>query len=536
MPDAVNDEALAGEGPAEGPSPLDRPGRLHGPQPGPSAPPRRSVARNATALFGSQFMTFGLGAVVVILVPRVLGPEGVGHLRLASSLWALAAVVISFGLPVFFTKELARHPSHGRPLLRVAFRLQLVLFLLTGAVIGAYSIAVGYDSTLLTVVAITGLATLIQGLANTGRGVLQGVERMDYLAAADVGAKVLFVPSLALLLWWKPDVKVAAAAALVPACASLVFILGAIRRLLEGGTVDVGATRRSFVRSARPYLAVSLSLVAYQQVDVIVISLVADQEAIGWYAAADGIFSSLLFVPVLAVAAFFPYLTRTHAADPAASPVLLRRGVGYLALLGLPLGAGVAVVAEAFAVQALGADFEGAGPVLAVFGLVLILTNFTVLFGQFAIAVDRQVLWTKLMALVAVATIGLDLFLVPLTDRSLGNGALGGAAAYLVTEAFLVAVGARVLVPRLLDRPLRIRLVKCAVATALMTVASWWALHLGLAAAIAAGASAYVVALLCLRVLEPAERTLLKDLFMRQVAGRRPFRRSLPAGTEFPGA
>ena len=136
---------------------------------------------------------------------------------------------------------------------------------------------------------------------------------------------------------------------------------------------------------------------------------------------------------------------------------------------------------------------------LAVLGIALILMHLTIVLGRFAMAIDRQGLWIRLMVVATALSIALDVVLVPLTDRRYGNGAIGGALAYVVTEGLLLAVGVRTLAPGLLDAELVRKLGKALLAGLAMVAAVWPLRDQFVAVPVLAGGAVYVAGIVVTR-------------------------------------
>ncbi|HFC12459.1 MAG TPA: hypothetical protein ENJ56_06405, partial [Anaerolineae bacterium] len=118
-------------------------------------------------------------------------------------------------------------------------------------------------------------------------------------------------------------------------------------------------------------------------------------------------------------------------------------------------------------------EFFNTGAILSMMGFVLTLMYLTVLIGKFLISADRQSVWTKLMAVATVVTFGLDLILIPFFERQLGNGAVGGPVAYIITETGMLSVGLWLLPKGSLNRSMLWRSLRTVAAGALMVAAVW---------------------------------------------------------------
>jgi O-antigen/teichoic acid export membrane protein len=293
-------------------------------------------------------------------------------------------------------------------------------------------------------------------------------------------------------------------------------ILGAVmigrifHRVAADHTEPSRLAGRALLALAAPFLVAEAARVIYQQIDTIVMSLLVDREAIGWYNAADMLFGSLLFVPVIVSTALFPAIAELHERSPQEVGAMVRRSFNTLLLAAVPIGIGTIVVAPSFVRFLYGPGFAESAPVLAVYGVVVILSSQTILLGRFALATDRVRFWSMLMVVVTVLSVPLDFVLVPWTDREFDNGAIGGALAYVVTEALLIVIGMWKVAPGLLNSVTWLRIGRLAVAGAAMLAVSWplrdrFFVIPGLVSVVV-----YVVVILALRTLNDSERVLLQ--------------------------
>ncbi len=196
----------------------------------------------------------------------------------------------------------------------------------------------------------------------------------------------------------------------------------------------------------------------------------------------------------------------------------MRKSFDLLLVLSIPIGLGVLVVADPLVVLLFGPDFAGSGPILALLGIVLILTYQNMLIGQFLISIDRQNVWTLVMAVATVATIPIDLVAIPWCLAQFGNGAIGGAISFIVTELGMLLIGLRLLPPGSLDRSNIVTALKAVLAGGLMVAATWWARPYFIGLPIAIGMGVYTAAVLLLRVVPKDDLELFKSLALNVIA------------------
>jgi O-antigen/teichoic acid export membrane protein len=266
---------------------------------------------------------------------------------------------------------------------------------------------------------------------------------------------------------------------------------------------------RALLAAAAPFLVVEATRVIYQQIDTVVMSLLVDEEAIGWYATADILFGSLLFVPVIVATALFPAIAALHERAPDEVGAMLRRSFNTLLLASVPIGLGTIVVAPSVVRLLYGPGFAETAPVLAVFGVVVILSSQTILLGRFALATGKVRFWSSLMVVVTVLSVPLDIVLVPWTDREFDNGAIGGALAYVVTETLLITIGIWKVAPDLISSVTIARIARCSVAGAAMLAVSWPLRDRFFIIPGAVSLVVYVVVVVVLRTLTDQEKSMI---------------------------
>ena len=485
-----------------------------------AASDKRTIVKNAGFLMASQIATWMLTLLLTVFLPRYLGAAAIGKFHLANSTWAIAGILISFGMDTLLTKEIARRPDETTELLGTSLLLRALLYLPALAGMIGYLALFRYPADTALVVYIIGAAALIQQFGGAVQASLQGLERMDRLALANVASKATTTAGSLLMLALGQGIYAVAGVSVISAVVYLTLQLWFVRQhyAIELRWNLSDATR--MLRNGLPYMASQAFLILYQQVDIVTISLLVDDRTVGWYGAADQLFGTLLFVPTVFITAVFPSLARSFAERPEDLPKLMSRSFGMLLLISVPVGLGIMVLADATVVLLFGDGFAGSGPVLSVMGIVLLLTYQNMLLGRFLIATDRQNVWTGITAAITLASIPLDLVLIPWCQRAFGNGAIGGALKFVITELAMLVVGLRLLPKGSLGKADAWLAIRCLIAGGLMALVTWPFRDAFVAIPLALGVTAYVVVALALGLVRRDEIAAFSQAARRTVMRR----------------
>ncbi|MBX3013819.1 MAG: flippase [Caldilineaceae bacterium] len=472
----------------------------------------KSIAKNASVLFGSQVLMWLLTMGFMVVMPRYLGVTGVGKLQFATSLWMIVGIVTAFGTDILLTKEIARQPEKTTALFGRVAILRVLLFSVGYGLTLVALRYFDYPADTIEIVAIVGLSTLLRQLITAAQAALQGLEKMEFLSIGEIVSNALYtVVGIGLLLGgW--NIYAIATLMVIVAGVNLAIQLFYLHRFHPIRPNFQLGQSYALLRDGWPYLLSSFFLVAYMQVDILIISALVDEEAIGWYGAADRLFGTFLFIPSVYITAAFPVFARMFINNQSGLQRLIAKSFDMLFLVSVPIGLGITIIANPLVVLIFGEAFANSGPVLAVLGVVLILTYQNILIGHFLTSTDRQNAWTKVMAMATIATIPLDMLLVPWCESTFGNGAIGGALAFVVTELGMILAGLMLLPSGALTRTNLWTALRTLVAGLGMITIVWQFEHLFIGIQIFAGVIAYITFVYLLRIIPREDVKLFQSL------------------------
>jgi O-antigen/teichoic acid export membrane protein len=151
----------------------------------------------------------------------------------------------------------------------------------------------------------------------------------------------------------------------------------------------------------------------FAEIEILLLSFLGGEDAVGVYSAAFKLIVMWFVIPDSYMRAVFPVLSQTHISSPEDFHRLVERSVKYLLALALPLGIGMAVVADKIIYLIYGPDFAPSIPVLRWLSLLLVPIFLNEVLWRVLIARDRQHLCLRAVIAGTVTKGGVSLATVP---------------------------------------------------------------------------------------------------------------------------
>ncbi|MGH7902831.1 MAG: flippase [Candidatus Dormibacteraceae bacterium] len=472
------------------------------------------LLRSMRVLAGSQLVTWGLTLAWTVIVPRMIGPRGTGELTTATATTGILLTLMELGLGVLLVREIATDRSRAPSLITSALFVQASLYLPVVAVMAAFIHWSRFspEQDLILWLGVAGMLPAVLKLPM--QSAFQATEKMGYIALSGITTKLAgTVVGIGLVLTGFGVVALAALGTAVE-CLTLGLNLGWLRRHFRLAHIDLASARRVAVDSL-PLFANYMIHSTYTWIDSVLLAVLTSAAVVGWYGVSSRILTTLLFVPVILSTALLPRLSASFHGDLAELLVIARRPIELVLSLSMPITAGAALVVEPVIARLYGSAFDESAPVLAVLLASLPFTYFNILIWQILVACHRQAVWTKVMAGMVVVNVALNLVLIGYTQHRFQNGALGAAAALVVTEVLMSMIGVALL-PRLLDAGSAWRLARALLATGVMAAAVWGARSRGLLIQVPVGVAVFALLAMLLRILSRAELSFLVQTTLRR--------------------
>jgi O-antigen/teichoic acid export membrane protein len=478
---------------------------------------RKNVAFNVSVLAGSQAITWSLTLVWTVIVPRLLGPSGMGEIVTATSVASILGVVLGLGTKTFLVREIVVAPNRAPGLIGSSLVLRTCLVPVFAAAVIVYGRLAHLGNNESWVLYLATAATVLMLLTEPIQAAFQAFERMEYLAYSNVvstALQVILGVTLALF-----GFRARGLTASMVFAVAVVLLLNAwwARRHVRINLRTNVHQMRSLVTESIAYWSFALFYMIYLWIDTVILSLMTDSQVVGWYAVSTRLFTTLMFLPVILSTAWLPRLVKAFEEAPGRLHETARRPIEIVFLLGLPICVLTAMTAAPVIRILFGPGYSQAAPVLSVLALVVPLMYLNIMLNQVVVAAKRQSVWTWIMAGATIVNPLFNIALIPFFQSHYGNGAIGAAVALWLTELLIVVVGFLVVGRRVLTRASAFRWLRAAMAGGAMWAVMYVTQPFGFVVSALAGALTFAALVPVLRLASPEDWTALRQGAVRAV-------------------
>lgn len=440
----------------------------------------RKTAKNSLILTVVRILGPACSLLLVMVLSRRLGVEGLGRYVIANSLLYVCAAPALLGLPALIPREGAGNRPGLVRVLREASTLAGVAALLMTGVMAASAFVLDYEPATRAAVLILACAVLPQTWFSLLESAAVAEERTEHLLAASLAEHALKVMGgiglllaghgLAGVLW-------AAVAGRWAAC-------GVLGVLLRRDGVGLGASwntagLRRLAAEIPTFATISIFATLYWRLDMLMLSRLAPLEAAGLYGAAWRVLSVAMILPQSISLAFYPRLVRQYREGPSKLEALAEPALRYLTALAIPMACCAPFVAgEGLALLA-GEPFRAAATTVSILLWTLVPFCLVRFHAHLLVAAHLQRVDMLLNVAMSVANLALNLVFIPRW------GHVGAATATLASMT-LYALVQLVCVHRLLPayRTPLLPSPGVAVGSAVAAGVTWWLSDLPLPVAI----------------------------------------------------
>lgn len=464
------------------------------------------LARNSIILVGTEVLARGMGLFVFIPLARTVGAAELGTLAFAVSISQLVVHLPRFGFERFVQRELSRSPE-ALPRLWATIMAIKASFsgIAAGSILAILWLNRSPISKMWIVLLVLTSMLLYDSLAQFHSACFRAFHRAEYEAVVRLVYSAIYVVGGLTAIRFGWGVVGVASALVIAGAVTVAHSTWLLHHRICSLTLSINrAAIRPVLTGSLPFFLMVLVVLVYNQIDMILLSLISGDRETGIYAAAMKPFEATSLIPAGVMGTLLPALSRDWPVSKEQFAKTLTAGFRYMGMLGLPLAVGGVVCAVPLLHLLYGSRYEESARAFQILSVAVVFSFWNHLFSAALIAMNQEKNLLRIGIGGVVINMALNLFLIP------RYGALGSGMAVVITQLCLFLL-AFIPIVRGIKRGLHVivTLYRPVLCTGVMAVVLWLIQGSSLLLLIPVGIAVYLGVLIASRTVHPKQLRLL---------------------------
>ncbi|HLC60501.1 MAG TPA: flippase [Candidatus Nanoarchaeia archaeon] len=392
----------------------------------------RSIYRNLLFLSSGEIISKILQFVLMVYAARILDQASFGKFSFALSLSFIAIITADLGINQLLIREIARDKGNAGKYFINAFVVKLVFALITWVFIIFLLNALNYPKDTRYIVYLIWIFTIISTFTDLFYSIFRAFERMFYDSLikilrmsilASVGLYVL-INGYGILAFSFVFIVVEI---LMVSLACIIAQKNFIKIRLDLSLRFM----KNIVKTAFPLGMAFFFSSIYFYIDSIMLSKMKGDVEVAIYSVAYNLALAILFIPAVYTNAVYPVMSRYYKTSKENLIYLYKKSFKYLYIIGLPISAGLYVLAGRIIFFFYGEPYKSSVIALQIISWFLFIKFLNYLMAYALSSVDQQNSRMIGQGLTAAFNVVLNLILIP------KMGYIGAAVSTFFTEIFL---------------------------------------------------------------------------------------------------
>ncbi len=373
------------------------------------------IAANTTWFTLALILQKIISFVYFTYLARVLGAENLGQYVFALSFVTIFSIIVDFGSNHFITREVAKDHLLSQKLLSNVFGFKIFSSILSVVIIFLTVNLLGYQILTKQLIYIATFLMLVESLVISCYAIIRGWHNLKYESFGTVTVQLLITIIGIITLQFTTNLQVLLFVLLAVNILNLFYALSLLYWKLNlkiKFSFDFDYWKKIFLIILPFALSAGFTKV-YGAFDQVLLSKLASNVALGYYAVAYKLTFALQFLPLALVASLYPAMSTYFTHDKDMLNKAFTRAVYYLLILTIPLSFGIIFLADKFILTLYTEEYIGSILPLQILiaSLIFLFINFPL--GSLLNAANKQSRNTLNIGLAMIFNILLNLFLIP---------------------------------------------------------------------------------------------------------------------------
>jgi O-antigen/teichoic acid export membrane protein len=400
----------------------------------------KAIFRNTFVLGLARVIDRVGGAAVTLLIARELGASSLGVYAAAMGIYGLMAIAGEAGTTNYLVREIARHPDEtGRYVVHlsvIATCAATALALLGLAIVPV----VGWSGALATAISIVVLALPATTLNSVQEAAFVAHGRVELETLTTFAGSCLnIVVAVVLVLTDQPVTYFVAAYVVIEYLVTATYYVLINRYVARLPLRFQPRLAWRLVLEIKAFTASSLLAALFSRPEIVMLSVLASTQQVGYYGAAIKVAELGTFVPQVFMANVFPVMSRSYHVRDGRFNEVQERATRYMIGYSLPIAVGLLVLADPIVDLLFGRAFAPTAELIQVLAANVVLTAISAVLWRVLTATGRQGRLLQVQSITIVFRLGVGYALIA-TYAALGASITTAASALLTVVLLAIVV------------------------------------------------------------------------------------------------
>ena len=389
------------------------------------------VTRNTGVIIAGDVVNKATWLIILIYLARYLGSAEFGRYSFVIAFIFLFGIIADLGVNTIVVREISRDRSIAEKMLGNA--LVIKIFLSVVAIFLSISTInlLNYPESTKILVYIASLSLFISSLTGIYGSIFRVLLEMKYAVIAGIIGQIFLVALIFIIIALKGTLYHIIAAAVISNAIILLFTFLFSRRF----AIPKLEFDFPFIKNIlKPAIVLGLSgvfIIIYYRIDVIMLSLMQNDTAVGYYSAAYRLTEPFTLIPMAFMASLFPLMSQYFkGSSPAKLVATYTLCLKYMILIASPIAIGVTLLSENIILIVFGTVFFPAGAALSILIWSTVFMFANAVFSTVLISINKEKTITFITAIMMALNIIANYILIPQFSY------VGASIATVFTEAF----------------------------------------------------------------------------------------------------
>ncbi|MDA0524408.1 flippase [Methanococcoides alaskense] len=467
----------------------------------------RKIAKNTTAMIVGNIFVKILALIISISLARYLGVESFGKYTFVITYLMFFSFISGFGVDQVVIRDISRNSSVTSKMMNNALFIRSITSFIAIALSVIFINLLDYPTDTKLYITIASTILLFQGLSYLFESLFQSNLKMEYSSIAMIVSKSIFVLLVVALIYKNGSLM--QLILLFVFSESIRTVISAIysRKFTKFNFQIDTHTFKYLVKEALPFVLGSAFYIIYYRIDILMLSILEGDSAVGLYSAAYKLTDPLLFLPGALASTLMPVMSKQYIGERKNLKKTYRMGSKYIVMLMLPTTVGLYVISEKLILLLYTVEFSNSIFALQILAGTIIANSINSIQTSALAATNKQKLNLIAVAICCVINVILNIVLIPKYSY------VGAALATLISVILLFSIGYYFIYKHLSMQSLNKETIKPIAASGIMGLALFVLLELNLILLIVIGVLIYTIALILLKGFTKEDLTMVRKLF-----------------------